>query len=92
MDWQPKSIPQKPKSIPLQVTTEKSFQVTESFQEVTASSGKSSRMGSMSLAREPPKEGETIEQAANLVGLGNWQFSEAYGDYDDHFKSESPPK
>lgn len=89
MDWQkPKSIP---KSIPLQVTTEKSFQVTESFQEVAPSSGKSSRMGSVSLPREP-KEGETIEQAANLAGLGNWQFSEAYGDYDDHFKPDPPPK
>ncbi|KAE9983789.1 hypothetical protein BLS_003705 [Venturia inaequalis] len=84
MNWR------KPKSRTLQVTTEKSFQVTESFQEVGASSGKSSRIGSVNLPQEL-KEGETIEQAANLAGLENG-ISEAYGDYDDHFKPEPPPK
>ncbi|QDS71975.1 hypothetical protein FKW77_001358 [Venturia effusa] len=88
---QPKPITHTTKSIPLQVTTEKSFQVTESFKEVVASSGKSSRMGSISLPREPGA-GATIEQAANLAGLGNWQVAEAYGDYDDQFKPEPPPK
>ncbi|TLD32386.1 hypothetical protein E2P81_ATG05362 [Venturia nashicola] len=92
MDWaKPKLALQKTKSLPLQVTTEKTFQVTESFQEGGTPSGKSSRMGSTSLPGEPTL-GEAIEQAANLAGWEIGQFSEAYGEYVDHFKPEPPPK
>lgn len=91
MDWPRPKLTSTPKSIPLQVTTNKSFQVTESFQEVQVTSGKSSRVGSMSMPLESKGE-EKIEQAANVSELGKWEFSDAYGDYEDIIGPKVPPK
>jgi hypothetical protein len=72
------------KSIPLEVTTEKTFQVTETFQDQRGLSEKSSRWGSISQSQGQDLE-EEIEKAASGLGLKEWEFSEAYGDFDDHF-------
>lgn len=71
------------KSIPLQVTTEKTFQVTETFQDQRGISEKSSRSGSLSPLQAQTRELE-IERAASGLGLREWEFSEAYGDFGDH--------
>jgi hypothetical protein len=72
------------KSIPLQVTTQKIFQVTETFQDQRGISEKSSRSGSMSQPQRQKREAD-IERAARGLGLKEWEFSEAYGDFGDHF-------
>jgi hypothetical protein len=81
----PHSIERKnSKSIPLQVTTRKTFQITETFQDPRGISEKSSRSGSMSQLQVQKRELE-IERAASGLGLREWEFSEAYGDFGDHF-------
>jgi hypothetical protein len=78
MEWK------KSNSIPLQVTTQKTFQVTETFQDLRGISEKSSRSGSMSQSQEQRREVE-IERAARGLGLKEWELSEAYGDFGEDF-------
>lgn len=69
------------KSIPLEVTTEKTFQVTEVFQEPQGLSENTFRWGSMSQPEGKDLE-EEIERATSGLGLRDWEFSEAH---EDHF-------
>lgn len=73
--------------IPLKVKTEKTFQVTETFQVPGRErvSEKSSRWGSISQVPDAELE-EEIERAANGLGLKEWgDDTDAHVDLDDHF-------